>query len=205
MNIDEQTESNLLKFIRYFVVLLVAVALAVAVYYRLSHQKIKQTKETVAVQDETGQNDKQSKILPEDFSPSGDDMVNLAMAMHGAAGQQPDDAPKDKYGRAYIIGDLGGVPVNLPQSVVEFVEYDDSPGWNPEALRNYKPSVRSYQSIIESFGFFFRNHDKVLLDRDDHKINQQYEKRGNTFSPEEDWVDVNIKSGRRYPPPRWFG
>ena len=43
-----------------------------------------------------------------------EDMGNLARAMHGAASQQPDDAPKDKYGQPYIIGNLGGVPVNLP-------------------------------------------------------------------------------------------
>ena len=40
-----------------------------------------------------------------------EDMGNLARAMHGAANQQPDDAPKDKYGQPYIIGNLGGVPV----------------------------------------------------------------------------------------------
>ena len=42
---------------------------------------------------------------------TAEDMGNLARAMHGAASQQPDDAPKDKYGQPYIIGNLGGVPV----------------------------------------------------------------------------------------------
>ena len=98
---------------------------------------------------------------------TAEDMGNLARAMHGAASQQPDDAPKDKYGQPYIIGNLGGVPVNLPPSIVELVEYDDSPGFDPEKLRTYKPRTRSYQSIIESLGFDFRNHDSVLYDRND--------------------------------------
>ena len=58
---------------------------------------------------------------------TAEDMGNLARAMHGAASQQPDDAPKDKYGQPYIIGNLGGVPVNLPSSVVEFTRYDSFP------------------------------------------------------------------------------
>ena len=78
---------------------------------------------------------------------TAEDMGNLARAMHGAASQQPDDAPKDKYGQPYIIGNLGGVPVNLPSSVVSLVEYDDSPGWDPEKLRTYNPPTRSYSRI----------------------------------------------------------
>ena len=58
---------------------------------------------------------------------TAEDMGNLARAMHGAASQQPDNAPKDKYGQPYIIGSLGGVPVNLPSSVVEFTRYDSFP------------------------------------------------------------------------------
>ena len=65
-------------------------------------------------------------------SPTAADMVALSNAMHGAASQQSDDAPKDQYGEPYIIGTLGGVPVNLPSSVVRFVEYMDSPGWDME-------------------------------------------------------------------------
>lgn len=45
-----------------------------------------------------------------------EDMGNLVRAMHGAASQQPDDAPKDKYGQPYIIGTLGGAPKNLPKT-----------------------------------------------------------------------------------------
>ena len=125
-----------------------------------------------------------------------EDMGNLARAMHGAANQQPDNAPKDKYGQPYIIGNLGGVPVNLPSSIVELVEYDDSPGFDPEKLRTYDPPTRSYQSIIESLGFDFRNHDSVLYDRNDPTLRQEYDserRRGG-----DDWVSLNISAGSRY-------
>ena len=125
-----------------------------------------------------------------------EDMGNLARAMHGAANQQPDNAPKDKYGQPYIIGNLGGVPVNLPSSIVELVEYDDSPGFDPEKLRTYDPPTRSYQSIIESLGLDFRNHDSVLYDRNDPTLRQEYDserRRGG-----DDWVSLNISAGSRY-------
>lgn len=127
---------------------------------------------------------------------TAEDMGNLARAMHGAANQQPDDAPKDKYGQPYIIGNLGGVPVNLPPSIVELVEYDDSPGFDPEKLRTYDPPTRSYQSIIESLGFDFRNHDSVLYDRNDPTLRQEYDSERRQGG--DDWVSINISAGSRY-------
>ena len=119
-----------------------------------------------------------------------EDMGNLVRAMHGAASQQPDDAPKDKYGQPYIIGNLGGVPVNLPSSVVRLVEYDDSPGWDFEKLRTYRPPTRSYQSIIMSFGFEINYADKELFD---------YKKNLTRHRKEEDmpgshWIDVGVSN-----------
>lgn len=70
--------------------------------------------------------------------------------------------PKDKYGLNYIIGNLGGKPVNLPGSVVELVEYDDSPGWDVEKSKTYNPPPRTYDSIIESFGFDMRYTDGLI-------------------------------------------
>ena len=77
-------------------------------------------------------------------SPTATDIAALSNAMHGAASQQSDDAPKDQYGEPYIIGTLGGVPVNLPSSVVRFVEYVDSPGWGMDKIRSYNPPIRNY-------------------------------------------------------------
>ena len=77
-----------------------------------------------------------------------EDMGNLVRAMHGAVSQQPDDAPKDKYGQPYIIGNLGGVPVNLPSSVVRLVEYDDSPPVG--ILKNCAPTTHRRAAINPS-------------------------------------------------------
>ena len=74
------------------------------------------TAETAAVPAE-----KNSTSAPPE--PTVADIVALSNAMHGAANQQPDDAPKDQYGEPYIIGNLGGFPVNLPASVVSLVEF----------------------------------------------------------------------------------
>lgn len=131
----------------------------------------------------------------ENASTAGD-MQALINVMHGAAAQQPDNAPKDKYGNPYIIGDLGGVPVNLPPSVVEFVEYNDSPGWDMDAVRNYHPPVRSYASKFKSFGFEFRASDGVLYDREDLQIFQAYE--AVRKSADNNWVDVIVLSGEAY-------
>lgn len=130
-------------------------------------------------------------------SPTAADVGNLARAMGGgAAGIMPDDAPKDKYGKPYIIGNLGGVPVNLPPTVVEYVEYNDSPGFDHEALRNFKPSIRNYDSVLESFGFEFRNRDLQLYDRLNESLYyaRKKDRERNTF----DWIDVGISSGNSY-------
>ena len=97
-------------------------------------------------------------------SPTATDITALSNAMHGAASQQSDDAPKDQYGEPYIIGTLGGVPVNLPSSVVRFVECVDSPGWDMDKIRSYNPPTRNYQSVLKAFGFTFRNSDGALYD-----------------------------------------
>ena len=126
--------------------------------------------------------------------PTAEDIAALSRAMHGAAEQQPLDAPKDAYGNPYIIGDLGGYPVNLPSSVVSLLEYDDSPGWDREKLRNYQPPVRNYQSIIDSFSFRMRYRDQTLLDT--RKNYAQY-KREIEMLPNP-WIRVGIASGTRY-------
>ncbi len=137
-------------------------------------------------------------------APTADDMANLAAAMGGAKDQQPDDAPKDKYGNPYIIGNLGGFPANLPASVVHLVEYEDSPGWDMEALRNYHPPVRSYDSAFTSFGFYFRNDSNEIYDNNNHEMLVAYEKRTKIPLSEDDWIDVGVQSGSRKSKPGWL-
>ena len=124
------------------------------------------------------------------------DPAILARGIASAPGISPPDAPKDKYGKPYIIGDLGGQKVNLPASVVEFVEYDDSPGWDPEKIRRFRPPVRSYASILKAFGFKFRLHDARLYDRDDYALYRQFEVQES--APGNDWIRVGIRSRPRH-------
>ncbi len=99
----EDVKKATVKWLYSLVFLLTAVGLVLAINARVNSptKTIKQnsakTNHKVVEHSNTSDTDN-VKILPKDFSPSGDDMVNLARAMHGAAGQQPDDAPKDKYG-----------------------------------------------------------------------------------------------------------
>lgn len=135
-------------------------------------------------------------------APAASDIAALSNAMHGAANQQPDDAPKDPYGEPYIIGTLGGVPVNLPSSVVRFVEYADSPGWDMDKIRSYNPPTRNYQSIIKAFDFAFRNSDGALYDERKRDLVKQY--RAERSAGSDDWVRVLIsaapvENSRKYP------
>ncbi len=125
-------------------------------------------------------------------TPAASDIAALSNAMHGAANQQPDDAPKDPYGEPYIIGTLGGVPVNLPSSVVRFVEYVDSPGWDMDKIRSYNPPIRNYQSVLKSFDFAFRNSDGALYDENKRDLVKQY--RAEQSAGGDDWVRVLISA-----------
>lgn len=130
-------------------------------------------------------------------SPTLQDAQNLAEVMSGAREKINPEIPKDKYGRPlYRIGNLGGSPVRLPQGI-EYLEYSDSPGWNPEAIKNYNPEKRTYDSVIESFGFEFRNSDLVIYnfrDNDLYKAKMRDFENPETF----DWIDVTIRSGKAY-------
>lgn len=126
---------------------------------------------------------------------SAQDVANLSRAMHGAAEQQSEDTPKDQYGKPYIIGDLGGVPVNLPRNSVHYLEYADSPGFNREALKAFKPPMRDYDSVIKSFGFEFRDRDKQILDRRNSAlVKEREEELKATRSTDDDWHRVSISA-----------
>lgn len=93
-----------------------------------------------------------------------------------------------------IIGNLGGVPVELPTEVVHLVEYNGDPSWG-EARQGEIPQ-RTYQSKLNSFGFDVRYTDGVLYDGFVGKYADEYEAQKNlSDSP---WVSVGINSGDRY-------
>lgn len=136
-------------------------------------------------------------ILSQNPSPTMSDVRNLAQVTSGAREKINPEIPKDKYGRpAYRIGNLGGVPVHLPQGV-DYLEYSDSPGWNPEAIKNYNPDMRTYDSVIESFGFEFRSTDLTIYDsRDDELYDvKQYD---NKYKNGGDWIKASVLGGKAY-------
>lgn len=93
-----------------------------------------------------------------------------------------------------IIGDLGGVPVEMPSNSVRLVEYNGDPDWG-ESFEDAVPK-RNYESKISSFGFDVRYTDGALYDGVVVNISDEYEAQKNlSYSP---WVSVGVNSGNRY-------
>lgn len=72
-----------------------------------------------------------------------------------------------------VIGDLGGIPVSIPQPIARFVEYEGDPHFLEP--RKEPTPVRTFQSKLRSFGFEVRFPDMALLTdktfADKHKSN----------------------------------
>ena len=93
-----------------------------------------------------------------------------------------------------VIGDLGGVPVEIPRDSVRLVEYNGDPDWG-EDFEGAVPK-RTYESKISSFGFDVRYTDGALYDGVVGKVSDEYEAQKNlSDSP---WVSVGVNSGNRY-------
>lgn len=93
-----------------------------------------------------------------------------------------------------LIGDLGGMPVNLPSNITHLVEYNGDPSWGEK--RNNPIPQRTYQSKINSFGFDLRYTDGRLLDNKNLELLKQYDKeRLKTDNP---WISIGVMSGDRY-------
>lgn len=115
----------------------------------------------------------------------------LAKTMAGQKDIPTKNNPRDKKRIPYIIGDLGGQPVNLPRGAIELLEYEDSPGWDKEKWKTYQPKERTYNSKITSFGFQFRLSDKAIKQYKvtDHEYYQE------TKRPKiHDWIRVSVGS-----------
>lgn len=92
----------------------------------------------------------------------------------------------------FAIGDLGGMPVKVPRYMAELLEYDGDPGWAPAP--NWRPPVRTFESKINSFGFYVRYPDGQTLDswarREEKRLTPPWEDR---------WIDVGVASSKHYP------
>ena len=93
-----------------------------------------------------------------------------------------------------VIGDLGGVPVEIPRNSVHLLQYNGDPGWG-EARVGPIPE-RTYESKIFSFGFDIRYTDGTIYDGPSGTMYREYrQQEGLADSP---WVSVGVSSGKMY-------
>lgn len=104
---------------------------------------------------------------------------------------------------AFVVGDLGGVPVRIPHYFANYVEYDGDPGFGEK--RQGPIPERTYQSKLSSFGFKVRFPDMAGLsspemwkDHDQYKDPywKDYYDPIKSISP---WIRVGFRSGAIYP------
>lgn len=91
-----------------------------------------------------------------------------------------------------LIGDLGGMKVNIPAYYVDLMEYDGDPGWSGK--RNDPSPVRTYQSRMASFGVQVRYPDMAGLSSQAMWIDRDKYKAADT-----PWISLTILSGPNYP------
>lgn len=120
-----------------------------------------------------------------------DETALLAKTMAGQKDIPTKNNPRDKKRIPYIIGDLGGQPVNLPRGAIELLEYEDSPGWDKEKWKTYQPKERTYNSKITSFGFQFRLSDKAIKQ---YKVTDREYYQETKHPKKHDWMRVSIHS-----------
>ncbi|MGP5493782.1 hypothetical protein ACTXMK_04910 [Psychrobacter celer] len=118
-------------------------------------------------------------------------LLSLAVSFGGCVDV---DRPIIDIEQDIVIGDLGGVPVEMPRDSVRLVEYNGDPGWGE--VRAGAIPERTYASKISSFGFDVRYTDGALYDGIVGKWSDEYEAQKNlSDSP---WVSVGVNSGDRY-------
>ena len=95
-----------------------------------------------------------------------------------------------------IVGNLGGVPVSLPEFVVENVQYDDTLGPFSKEWKTYQiPEKRTYTDNLMAFGFVF---DFKTNELRKHFVN--YDRWAKDFSSKTStWVRVGVFSGKSGP------
>jgi len=105
---------------------------------------------------------------------------------------EPPEMAAAKYASRDVVGDLGGVPVNIPRHFANYVEYEGDPGWG-EKRKGPRPQ-RTHQSKLTSFGYYTRFPDmagesspELIKDRSSYSIHT---------TP---WVNVGITTGSIYP------
>ena len=108
------------------------------------------------------------------------------------SGFQPPEMAAAQFSKHDVVGDLGRMPVTIPQHFANYVEYDGDPGWGEK--RNGLPPARTHQSKLSSFGFHVRYPDMAGLSSPEMLKDKQSYTIYNT-----PWVSVGINTGKIYP------
>ena len=103
---------------------------------------------------------------------------------------EPPMMTEARYSKSDVVGDLGGMPVTIPNYFANFVEYEGDPGWEKRVGPVPK---RDHHSKLVSFGFEVRFPDMVGLNSDELKEDHQNSTIYNT-----QWLDVGITTGKNF-------
>lgn len=105
----------------------------------------------------------------------------------------PQEMQAARYSKTpFVIGDLGGVPVRIPDYFAENVAYNgDTPNWSG-AHKNPNPTPkRTFASKLKIFGFDVRYPDMVGKSTD-ALATEQYNAQPQSTTP---WIHVTVKTG----------
>jgi hypothetical protein len=96
-----------------------------------------------------------------------------------------------QYNPSNIVGDMGGLKVNIPRHVAEYVEYDGDPGWSGK--RGNTSPIRTNDSKLMSFSFRVRFPNMDTLSS--KELWADYGARPPRTNP---WLRVGVTTGSHY-------
>ena len=91
-----------------------------------------------------------------------------------------------------VVGNLGGIAVNIPKHFAENVEYDHDPALGEPRATGSR--ARTYQSKLRSFGFAVRFPDMAGLSSDE--LRKDKRTRSAYVTP---WISVGLNTGEDFP------
>lgn len=108
-------------------------------------------------------------------------------------GFQPPEMALAQYTPKDVVGDLGGMKVRIPRHCVEYVEYDDDPGFG-EKRKGTAPE-RTFESKLRSFGIDIRMTDMRCQESSELRENR----RQQFLKQESPWISIGVNAGSIYP------
>ncbi|WP_194715590.1 hypothetical protein [Noviherbaspirillum soli] len=104
---------------------------------------------------------------------------------------QPPEMAAVQYAKTDMVGNLGGIPVTIPQHFANYVEYEGDPGWG-EKRKGPMPE-RTHASRLNSFGFKVRLPDMAGL-----SSREMWKDRNSYTIYNTPWIRVRLTSGNFY-------